>query len=180
MTTGSDVAGYRSQRGSHVYRDGRLTQTSVPLPRREAIRALAVAARSDPHRVIELSDLVLEYLDLDTPALSARGVGGPPPMVIDYEVLARHLAARMAPDALLDAEDVGALLKCSGRYFQESYALDPTFPRPVVLPSVGRINEESKTRRRRKRWKRAEVMEWIDAHRDGPAKPGRRRKPPAW
>ena len=47
----------------------------------------------------------------------------------DLIALAREIASRMAPDSLLSSEDVGALLKCSSRYVNESVSLAPGFPK---------------------------------------------------
>src|SRR5699024_7628103 len=69
--------------------------------------------------------------------------------------LARELAARMAPDALLDAADVGALLGCSPRYVTEQYVLAPGFPTAIRLTGAG-------GRRGKPRWKRSDIMAWID------------------
>ena len=44
------------------------------------------------------------------------------PSNIDIKALARHIAMRLDPEALLDADDVGALLKCAPRYVTEQYA----------------------------------------------------------
>src|SRR3546814_10768058 len=62
------------------------------------------------------------------------------------EELARQIAARMAPDALLDAEDVAALLKCTSRYVTESYSIAKGFPKALRLTGPGE-------RRSKPRWK---------------------------
>lgn len=92
----------------------------------------------------------------------------------EVQDLAREIAARMAPDALLDAEDVAAILKCSARYITEQYVLSPGFPQALRLTGPD-------GRRSKPRWKRSDIMEWIDAHRDGRSKRGGRpRKPVAY
>jgi hypothetical protein len=48
---------------------------------------------------------------------------------IDVIALAREIAYRMAPDAVLDSEDIGAMLKCSYRYVRECYAIVPGIPK---------------------------------------------------
>lgn len=91
-------------------------------------------------------------------------------MEINLAELARELAARMAPDALLDAEDVAALLKCSPRYVLERYAPTPGFPPAIRLPTTeGRSHP---------RWQRRDIVAWVEGHRSGAAKPGRRRNQP--
>ena len=75
---------------------------------------------------------------------------------IDIVALAREIATRMAPDALLDSQDVAALLKCSPRYVTESFALAPGFPKAIRLAGVDGS-------RSRPRWYRAEIMAWIEA-----------------
>lgn len=79
---------------------------------------------------------------------------------IDIQDLAREIAARMAPDALLDAKDVGALLKCSAEYVTEQYAKAPGFPQALRLTGCG-------GRKSKPRWMRAEIMEWIQRHKHG-------------
>ena len=73
---------------------------------------------------------------------------------IDIVSLAREIAFRLAPDALLDSEDVGALLKCAARSVTEYYALLPGFPKSIRLNGP----------RSRPKWKRGEVMAWIEGH----------------
>jgi len=86
---------------------------------------------------------------------------------LDVQALAREIAARMAPDALLDADDVAALLKCAPRYVTEQYASAPGFPKALRLTGPD-------GRRSQPRWLRAEVVAWIAAHRDGKSKRGGR------
>lgn len=73
--------------------------------------------------------------------------------------LARELAARIAPDALLDAADTAALLKCSERYFKDFYATEPSFPKALRL--------KTSTGRSHPRWQRADVIRWIASHNTG-------------
>lgn len=92
---------------------------------------------------------------------------------IDLQALAREIAARMAPDALMDAEDVGALLKFKARYVTEELQFLPGFPKAVRFrkPEGGRTHP---------RWVRADITEYIQAHREGrEKKPGRPRRKPA-
>jgi len=79
---------------------------------------------------------------------------------IDVVELAREIAARMAPDALLDSDDVGALLKCSARYVTEVYALVPGFPKAVRLPGPG-------GRKGHPKWVRSAIMTWVGKHISG-------------
>lgn len=86
--------------------------------------------------------------------------------------LARQIAARMGPDALLDPADVAAILGCRPRYVTEYYALAPGFPRAIRL--TGRNGARSKPK-----WRRQDIEKWIDDHRRGrPVGGGRRRNPP--
>lgn len=78
----------------------------------------------------------------------------------EIESLARQIAARMDPDALLDAEDVAAILKCSPRYVTEQYVLAAGFPKAIRLTGPEK-------RRSQPRWRRSEIMAWVDAHRNG-------------
>jgi predicted DNA-binding transcriptional regulator AlpA len=92
--------------------------------------------------------------------------------MIDVQELAREIAARMAPDSLLDASDVAALLKVSPRYVIEQFALSPGFPKAVRLTGPD-------GRKGQPRWKRIEIMRWVESHKDGATKRGGRpRKEP--
>lgn len=86
---------------------------------------------------------------------------------IDVQTLAREIAARMSPDALLDAEDVGALLKVSARYVTEEYVPAPGFPKPIRLTGPD-------GRRGKPRWQRRDIVAWIESHKDGRSKRGGR------
>lgn len=78
---------------------------------------------------------------------------------IDISELARQIAARMAPDALLSPDDVGTLLDCTGRYVSSQYALSPGFPKAVRLTGPD-------GRRSKPKYRRSAVMAWIDGHED--------------
>lgn len=57
-------------------------------------------------------------------------------------------------EPLMKAEDIAALLQVSTRVVSETYAMRPDFPTPIRLPSVSGQG--------RYRWKREEVMAWIE------------------
>lgn len=86
---------------------------------------------------------------------------------VDVQALAREIAVRMAPDALLEAEDVGAMLKCTGRYVTEHYVAAPGFPKPLRL--TGRDGRRSKPR-----WRRCDIVAWVESHVGGQSKRGGR------
>ena len=86
---------------------------------------------------------------------------------IDVVALAREIAARLSPDALLDAEDVGALLHCTPRYVTENFVPAVGFPKPVRLTGVG-------GRRGLPRWIRADIIAWVAKHRNGASTKGGR------
>ncbi len=91
--------------------------------------------------------------------------------MIDVVELARELAARMSPDALLDAQDAAAVLGCSERYFKDRYAPAAGFPRPVRLTTTeGRSHPK---------WQRSDLMGWIEMHKRTSARGGRPRKTPS-
>lgn len=83
--------------------------------------------------------------------------------------LAREIAARMDPDALIDLADIGALVKRSAEYVDKEYVPAPGFPKPVHL--VGKSARKS-----HKLWMRRDITAWIEAH--VPKKPGRPRNQP--
>jgi predicted DNA-binding transcriptional regulator AlpA len=93
-----------------------------------------------------------------------------PPQEIDITALAREIAARMDPLALLDADDLAALLKCCSRQVTERYAKYKDFPKPVPL-------SESAGTRSRPRWQRQDIAAWIQTRKVGEKKPGRPRRP---
>jgi len=76
-------------------------------------------------------------------------------MNLNIQELAREIAVRLAPDALLNAEDVAALLKCSTGYVLEHYVHAPGFPYAIRLAGPN-------GRRGQPRWRRSEIMDWID------------------
>jgi len=80
-------------------------------------------------------------------------------MNINIQELAREIAVRLAPDALLNAEDVAALLKCSTSYVLEQYVHAPGFP-----PSIRIVGPNG--RRGHPRWRRSEIMDWIDLNQE--------------
>lgn len=51
----------------------------------------------------------------------------------NYSELARQIAARISPEALLSAEDVGAMLGYPARYIRETITLAPGFPVAIRL-----------------------------------------------
>lgn len=77
------------------------------------------------------------------------------PHTIDIEALARHIAMRMDPEALMDAEDVGAYLKCSPRYVLEEYVKAPGFPKAIRLAGPD-------GRRGNARWRRRDITGWVN------------------
>jgi len=76
----------------------------------------------------------------------------------NYSELARQIAARISPEALLSAEDVGAMLGYPARYIRETIALAPGFPVAVRL----RLDADGK--RSNPRWRRTDIEEWVAAH----------------
>jgi len=64
---------------------------------------------------------------------------------------------RLAPDALLNAEDIAALLKCSTGYVLEHYVHAPGFPASIRLSGPNGWRGQP-------RWRRSEIMDWIDLH----------------
>ena len=86
---------------------------------------------------------------------------------VDVQALAREIAVRMAPDALLEASDVGAMLKCSPRYVLEHYVTAPGFPKPLRLTAAGGV-------RSKPRWLRGDLTKWIESHVGGQSKRGGR------
>lgn len=75
---------------------------------------------------------------------------------IDVVALARQIAVRLSPDALLEREDVAAMLKCEPRYVSEVYVKVKSFPAAYRL--------ETTTGKSHPRWKRSEIQAWIDQH----------------
>ena len=87
---------------------------------------------------------------------------------IDIEALARQIAFRMDPDALMDADDIGAYLKCSARYVIAGYSLAPGFPKAIRLTGPD-------GRRGQPRWRRQDITTWVTSHVEGTHKRGARR-----
>ncbi len=93
--------------------------------------------------------------------------GGVVRVVLDLAALAREIAMRMDPEGLMDAEDVGAYLKCSARYVLEDYSLAPGFPKAIRLTGPDK-------RRGHARWRRQDIRNWVDSHTNGRSKLGGR------
>ncbi len=88
----------------------------------------------------------------------------------EVQDLAREIAMRMAPDSLLDAKDIGALLKCSAEYVTEHYAKAPGFPQALRLTGID-------GRKSKPRWMRSDVITWVERHKNGRGTgPGRPRR----
>ena len=77
---------------------------------------------------------------------------------LNYAELARQIAARMSPEALLSAEDVGAMLGYPARYIRETIALAPGFPVAI------RQRLDSDGKRNNPRWRRTDVEDRVTAH----------------
>lgn len=94
-------------------------------------------------------------------------------LVVDVEELARHIALRMDPDALMDAEDVGAYLKFTPRYVTERLVGSPSFPAAIRLagPNGSRSNP---------RWRRRDIVAYVDSHIAGMTKRGGRPRNDPW
>ena len=90
---------------------------------------------------------------------------------IDIEELARQIAMRMDPEALMDAEDVGAYLKCSARYVRERFVLAPGFPKPLRLTGPNGSRAQP-------RWRRQDITAWVNSHLNGQSKRGGRPRNP--
>ena len=90
-------------------------------------------------------------------------------VVLDIEALAREIASRLAPDGLLDAADVAALIKCSPRYLAEDVSRSPGFPNAIRFDGPN-------GRRSNARWQRRDIMEWIASQKTQPTRVGRPRK----
>jgi len=86
---------------------------------------------------------------------------------IDYEKLAVHLARFMCPDALLDADGVGALIEASRRQVLEYWAKADGFPKAIRPRGPdGKAGHP--------RWVRSDISDWVASHRE--KKAGRPRK----
>lgn len=83
---------------------------------------------------------------------------------IDLDALARKIATRLDPAALLDAEDLAALWKYAKRTVLEDLAKRSWFPKPVDLGGG------------QPRWMRADILACLEERRTKAAKkPGRPR-----
>jgi predicted DNA-binding transcriptional regulator AlpA len=89
---------------------------------------------------------------------------------IDLDDLARAIAARMDPAALLEPADVGAMLKVCPRQVTDRYAKSPGFPAPVSLPTASGGRSQP-------RWQRADIVAWIASRKPGARKPGQPGRP---
>lgn len=109
---------------------------------------------------------------MSEPIIDIPNGNGVVQVVVDIAALAREIASRMDPQALMDAEDVGAYLKCSARYVQEEYVKAPGFPKAIRLTGPdGRTGNA--------RWRRQDITAWVDSHINGQSKRGGRpRKTP--
>lgn len=91
------------------------------------------------------------------------------------ERLAREIAFRMAPDALLSVADVAAMLGLDNpRSVTEHMVTLPGFPKPIRwdTPSGGKS---------RPRWLRSDIAGWIAGHKaQGGSRGGRPRKEVVW
>lgn len=65
--------------------------------------------------------------------------------------LARAIAARMDPAALLEPADVAAMLEVCKRQVTDRYAKSPGFPAPVLLPTASGGRSQP-------RWQRADIV----------------------
>jgi cytochrome P450 len=79
---------------------------------------------------------------------------------IDLQALAREIAMRMAPDALLDFDDIGAWLKLKPRYVSEELSKHPDFPRAVQF-------DTTRGRKTHARYLRADIAAFIERRRAG-------------
>lgn len=80
----------------------------------------------------------------------------------EIEQLAEELARRIhAPqvEPLLTAADIAAILGVCQRQVSDRYAMMPSFPKAIRLPTPTGKNAE-------RRWKKSEVLEWIDGLRE--------------
>jgi hypothetical protein len=77
-------------------------------------------------------------------------------MDIDLQALAREIAARMDPDAWLDANDVGALMKYEARYVTDVLVHEPGFPK-----AIRRRTKDG--RRGQLRWPRRAILAHMEA-----------------
>lgn len=90
----------------------------------------------------------------------------------DYEALGREIAVRLMPDALLSAKDVGAMLGYAPRYVRETLSTSPGFPTPIRFPVR---KDDGKLGNGDPRWSRADIIQWIEANKNGRRSGTRRR-----
>lgn len=76
--------------------------------------------------------------------------------LVDIVALAREIAVQMAPDALLNREDLAVMLRCATKSL-DRYVNSSGFPRPIRL-------QGSDGTRSNRRWLRADVVAWIKSH----------------
>lgn len=88
-------------------------------------------------------------------------------MEIDIEELASRIAAKIAPDALLNPSDVAVMLGVSARHVLDVYQGVPGFPKAI------RLTGKNGTRGKPK-WIRRDITAWIHGHREGKSKTGGR------
>jgi hypothetical protein len=86
---------------------------------------------------------------------------------MNIEELARQIAFRMDPDSLMDAEDVGAFLKCTPRYVLERFTNAPGFPKAIRLTGPDGSRAQP-------RWKRHDITNWVNSQAAGQSKRGGR------
>jgi predicted DNA-binding transcriptional regulator AlpA len=84
--------------------------------------------------------------------------------VVDQEI-------RQSRDALMTVSQVALLLGYDDRYVMEQFAPTPGFPKALRLTGPG-------GRRGHPRWKRGDIIDWIDSHVGGKSKRGGRPRNP--
>lgn len=72
----------------------------------------------------------------------------------ELEALSREIACRMDPEALLDAADVGAILKYRPRYVTDHLMGSKGFPKEIRLPAPGGGKGHP-------RWRRRDILEYL-------------------
>jgi len=85
----------------------------------------------------------------------------------DVQELAREIAMRMDPEALLDTADVASFIKCEPRYVSEQFARAPGFPKAIHLPGPD-------GRRGKPRWRRSDILAWVQSCEEGKKSQGGR------
>jgi hypothetical protein len=79
--------------------------------------------------------------------------------------VASELARELTQPAYLDAKAAAALLGCQPRQYTERISKAPGFPAPCHLP-----NNPRDKRKTTPRWSRADLLDYAQAHTDGPMK----------